>query len=280
MNSEKKLLDPKNDVVFQKLFGVKENEKLLISFLNSILEPGGNGKIKSVTIEEKNITVSLIASEKLSILDINVTTEDNTHINVEMQIVNQYNMIRRTIYYLSKMINKQLNKGDNYSELNKTITINILDFDYLEDENFHSSYRLYEDITRRLLTDIVEIRFIELRKFANGQKDYNNKLHRWLSFLLDPKGKEIDTLKNEDSEIREAVEVLYKISGNKEVVDLAELREKAVKDEISRLQGAKAEGKLEEKLEIARNLLDILDDKTIAAKTGLSVDDVIKLRNR
>lgn len=280
MNSEKKLLDPKNDVVFQKLFGVKENEKLLISFLNSILEPGGNGKIKSVTIEEKNITVSLIASEKLSILDINVTTEDNTHINVEMQIVNQYNMIRRTIYYLSKMINKQLNKGDNYSELNKTITINILDFDYLEDENFHSSYRLYEDITRRLLTDIVEIRFIELRKFANGQKDYNNKLHRWLSFLLDPKGKEIDTLKNEDSEIREAVEVLYKISGNKEVVDLAELREKAVKDEISRLQGAKAEGKLEEKLEIARNLLDILDDKTIAAKTGLSVDEVIKLRNR
>lgn len=74
---------------------------------------------------------------------------------------------------------------------------------------------------------------------------YNNKLHRWLSFLLDPRGKEIDTLKKEDNEIREAVNVLYKISGNKEVVDLAELREKAVKDEISRLQGAKAEGKAE-----------------------------------
>lgn len=283
MNEVKKLLDPKNDVVFQKLFGVKENEKLLISFLNSILEPGGNGKVKSVTIEEKNITASLIASEKLSILDINVTTEDNTHINVEMQLVNQYNMIKRTIYYLSKMINKQLNKGDNYSELNKTITINILDFDYLEEKNFHSSYRLYEDITKRLLTDVVEIRFIELKKFAKSQKDYNNKLHRWLSFLLDPKGKEIDTLKNEDNEIREAVNVLYKISGDKGVVDLAELREKAVKDEISRLQGAKAEGilegKIEEKLAIAKNLLDVLDDETIATKTGLSVEEVINLRN-
>lgn len=92
MNQVKKLLDPKNDIVFQKLFGVKENEKLLISFLNSILEPGGNGRIKSVIIEEKNINVALIASEKLSILDINVTTEDNTHINVEMQLVNQYNI--------------------------------------------------------------------------------------------------------------------------------------------------------------------------------------------
>ncbi|MEG2017381.1 MAG: Rpn family recombination-promoting nuclease/putative transposase [Clostridium sp.] len=190
---------------------------------------------------------------------------------------------KRTIYYVSKMINKQLNKGDNYSELNKTITINILDFDYLEEKIFHSSYRLYEDITKRLLTDVVEIRFIELRKFAKSQKDYNNKLHRWLSFLLDPKGKEIDTLKNEDNEIREAVNVLYKISGDKGVVDLAELREKAVKDEISRLQGAKAEGilegKIEEKLAIAKNLLDVLDDETIATKTGLSVEEVINLRN-
>lgn len=35
--------------------------------------------------------------------------------------------------------------------------------------------------------------------------------------------------------------MLYEISGNKEVVDLAELREKDVKDKISRLQGAMAE---------------------------------------
>ncbi|WP_346885304.1 hypothetical protein [Clostridium sp. UBA4395] len=30
---------------FKKIFGVKENEKLLISYLNSILKPMGNGKI-------------------------------------------------------------------------------------------------------------------------------------------------------------------------------------------------------------------------------------------
>lgn len=69
------------------------------------------------------------------------------------------------------MIGKQLSKGDNYSELNKTITINILDFDYLEGDNFHSSYKLYEDLTRSLLIDIVEISFIELCKFTNSQKE-------------------------------------------------------------------------------------------------------------
>lgn len=40
------------------------------------------------------------------------------------------------------------------------------------------------------------------------------------------------------------------------------------------------EGKLEEKIEIARNLLDVLDDETIARKTGLSIEEVKKLRER
>ncbi|WP_434799503.1 Rpn family recombination-promoting nuclease/putative transposase [Terrisporobacter vanillatitrophus] len=120
-----KLLSPKNDVVFQKLFGVKQHEKILISFLNSILEPSGNDRIKSLTFEEKTLDVSLIASEKLSILDIRVITESNVNINVEIQLINQYNMIKRTFYYMSKMLLKQLVKGDNYKDLNKTITINM-----------------------------------------------------------------------------------------------------------------------------------------------------------
>lgn len=250
-----KLLNPKNDVVFQKIFGVKENEKLLISFLNSILEPMGNGKIKSISLEEKALNVSLIASEKLSILDINVTTENSTHINVEIQLINQYNMIKRTIFYLSKMILKQLVKGDNYNQLNKTITINILDFDYIKDEKFHSSYHLYEDMTKKLLSDIVEIHFIELKKFEKSKKDYNNKLHRWLSFLINPEGKEIDIMKKEDTEIKEAMDVLYNISGDKELIQLAEMRDKAIRDEKSRLQGARDEGKIEGIKQGARDAL-------------------------
>ena len=38
------------------------------------------------------------------------------------------------------------------------------------------------------------------------------------------------------------------------------------------------EGKIEEKREIAKNLLDILDDETIALKTGLDAKEVKKLR--
>lgn len=236
------LLDPKNDIVFQKLFGIKENDQLLISFLNSILTKHNNGKITSVALEERVLTADLISSEKLSILDIRVTTDTNAHINIEIQLINQYNMIRRTMFYLSKMILKQLVKGDNYSELTKTITINILDFNYLDCEDFHSCYHYYEDTTQELLTDISEIHFIELPKFKKVKKDYTSKLHRWLSFLVNPRGEEIDMLKNDDTEIKEAMDVLYQISGDSDIVYLAELRDKAIRDEKSRLQGAHKEG--------------------------------------
>jgi hypothetical protein len=41
-----------------------------------------------VEFEEKQLDMSLIASEKLSVLDLHVTTEKDIHINVEIQLVN------------------------------------------------------------------------------------------------------------------------------------------------------------------------------------------------
>lgn len=112
----------------EKSFGMKNSKHILISFLNAILNLNGVDKIKDVFFEEKQLDVTLLTSEKLSILDIHVVTETDLNINVEIQLINQYNMIKRTIFYLSKMILSQLKKGEDYSSLNRTITINILEF--------------------------------------------------------------------------------------------------------------------------------------------------------
>ena len=42
--------------------------------------------------------------------------------------------------------------------------------------------------------------------------------------------------------IKEAMDVLYRISGDKEAIMLAEMREKAIMDEQSKLNGARKEG--------------------------------------
>lgn len=273
-----KLLDPKNDIVFQKIFGMKKNKKILISFLNAILNLKGDNSIKDVQFEEKNIDVSLIASEKLSILDLHVITEMNTEINIEMQLINQYNMIERTIFYMSKMILGQLKKGDDYANLNRTITINILNFKYLDGNEFIKNYGIFEKTTKRKLTDLIEYIFIELPKLKETNTDYNTKLHKWLLFLLNPNDKEVDEFMKNDGEIKEAMDVLYNISGDKETVMLAEMREKAIMDEQSRLNGARKEGKIEGKIEVAKNLKKLgLDIKKIAEATGLTIDEIEKL---
>ncbi|MEA2029318.1 MAG: transposase, partial [Campylobacterota bacterium] len=39
------------------------------------------------------------------------------------------------------------------------------------------------------------------------------------------------------------------------------------------------QGQKQEKIQIAKNLLDVLDDDTLSQKTGLSVDEIAKLRD-
>ena len=291
----KNLLSPKNDVVFQNLFGRNEHKEILISFLNAILTSSEEGKIKDVVINEKKISVSTLLDEKISILDIYVTTDKNTHINVEMQLINEYNIIKRSLFYWSKMYLNQINTGDKYKLLNKTITINLLDFNFIKDDKFHNVYHLTEDETKEQLTDVMEINFIELKKFRDSIKDKDNKLHKWLSFIINPGGKDVENIIMVDEDLKKAREILSSISADEETRQLAEMRDKAIMDRISQIEGAKEEaakvgreeglkeglkeGEKKKAAEIAKNLLDVLDDNTISIKTGLTLDEIVKLRN-
>ena len=184
--------------------------------------------------------------------------------NVEIQLINQYNMIKRTIFYMSKMLLGQLKKGQDYSSLNRTVTINILNFNYLDGESFIKCYGLFEKETKKPLTDLQELIFIELPKFKLfGEKhksielneEYNEKLYKWLTFLSNPTGKETEEFMKTDGEIKEAMDVLYKISGDKEAVMLAEMREKAMMDEQSRFNGATREARREGRIEVLKETI-------------------------
>ena len=280
------LLSPKNDVVFQKLFGKNENKEILISFLNAVLRKTLKEKIIDVKIEEKKIDVSMIVDEKVSILDIYVTTDKNEHINVEMQIANEYNMVKRTLYYWSKMFLNQLTMGEDFVLLNKTITINLIDFNLIKNDKMHNVYHLKENETNEELTDLVEINFIEMKKLKKENKD--EKLEMWLNLIMNPNSEEVEKMAQIDEDLRKAREVLALISCDKETRQLAEMREKAILDKISFENGARRagyeegmnDGELKKAKSIALNLLDVLDDGLISEKTGLSIEQVKELREQ
>ena len=94
------LLSPKIDFVFKKIFGNEKHPEILISFLNAVMEP--TDPIKSVQIKNSDIEKEHI-EDKYSRLDIKAITNSGEYINVEIQVKNEYNMIKRSLYYWSTL---------------------------------------------------------------------------------------------------------------------------------------------------------------------------------
>jgi predicted transposase/invertase (TIGR01784 family) len=71
-------------------------------------------------------------------------------------------MDQRTLFYWSKLFNGQLKTGERFQTLKKTITINIIDFNYINLERYHTVFLLREnDQPDYQLTDLLEIHFID-----------------------------------------------------------------------------------------------------------------------
>ena len=64
-------------------------------------------------------------------------------------------MPQRSLYYWSKIYSQQLDEGQKYSKLKKTICINILDFNTLKTEKYHSIFKIKEDEENYVLTKFI-----------------------------------------------------------------------------------------------------------------------------
>ena len=280
------LLDPKMDFVFKNIFGSEKHPNILISFLNATLKP--KDLITAVEIKNTDLNKGYI-EDKFSRLDVKATTSNNEIINIEIQLKNEYNMIKRSLFYWSKLYSEQLNEGEDYSVLKRTICINILNFKYLKTRKFHSGYRLKEIYSNEELTDVAEIHFIEIPKLEEGT-DEKDMLVAWIEFLKNPESEKVRSLEMSIDEIREAKDELIRMSNDDTQRELYEMRAKTLKDKISALNEAERkgikkgrqegikEGEKRKAIEIAKSLINIgLDKETISKSTGLTLSEIEKL---
>ena len=282
----KKRLKAKNDFIFQRIFGRQENKDILLSLLNAILNLKGDDRLDDIEIVENTKLQKDRIEDKQGILDVRAKTVLGVQINIEIQLINQYNMDKRTLFYWSKLFAEQLNAGQGFSELKKTITINILDFDYTQLEKYHSVFHLREDDDKDyILTDVLEIHFVELSKFRKLKQkpDIENPLERWILFLENSPEEVLEVIKNHDPAIEKAEKVLDWLSSDEETRRLYDLREKAIHDEITRITGAKQEGIKEGIKEgvkkVAVNMLsNDIDIDTIAKMTDLPIKQIEEIK--
>lgn len=270
---------PLNDFIFKKVFGEKGNEDILIAFINAVLKRTKKEPIVEVEIiENKQLTKELIL-DKTGIIDVRAKTSKGENIDIEVQLTDQGNMDKRTLFYWGKMYLENIKQGQDYTSLEKVITINILDFEFLGTENYQSSFYLWEDIEKDyMLTDVVEIHFLELPKFRNKKdKDYReNAIERWLMFLeKDISETTLKELMSLDTAIEKAEQKIEYLSSDEEAMRIYYERERSLHERANMISSAEER----KAVEIAKNLLNMnIPVEQIALATGLTEEEINKIR--
>ena len=147
-----------------------------------------------------------------------------------MQLVDQRNIEKRILFYLSKMYSQNIKKGHDYFEANKCIAILFTDFDVKRLKNIEKYMTKWnfreEEYYDSILTDSLEIYIIELpkvKKYSEGKK-----LDTWVNFII--KSGDID-MSTVEEPLKKAKKVLEEISQDEHERYLADLREKYVLDQ-------------------------------------------------
>ncbi|OXS60421.1 hypothetical protein B1A99_08325 [Cohnella sp. CIP 111063] len=284
-------LKPKNDFIFRHLFGKQASEESLKALLNAILRPDGKDPIASLTIAGNIELGSDTPAGKNGRLDILAELSGGELINIEMQMVDRGNMVKRTLFYLSKLFASALTAGNPYESLRKTITINLLNFNLFPYDRFHSTYHFYEDHEERaLLTDALEVHFIEFPKFERIEKDTSIALHRWLMFMDEKLPEDqLKELMDMDPIIAKTEEKLEELSLEERFRDFLDDKERYLRDWVYSVdvtakkaaEEARKKALLDSRTEMAQKMLAKgMDLKTIAEVSGMSEEQIRQLQDK
>ena len=269
-----------------------------------MLHRTGENRFNSVEILENKTFTPEAKGDKTSTLDVRAVLQDGTRTNTEVQVRNQHNMGKRSLFYWGREYTSSLEAGQDYRELPNAIAINIVNFNFPPLREVHTCFRLREDVHRDyVLTEALEIHFLNMvqyRKRWKGKLD--DPLSRWLAWLNMDKGKKLaEEAAKMDAAIQAANERMVYLSGDKEAIRAYERYQMALSDYTSQINYARdvgmergmrrgmkkgikegrAEGMAEGRaklIETARSLKALgIPTDIIVKSTGMSPEEIAKL---
>lgn len=222
-------------------------------------------RIRRLEFLEGQMVLDVSADAKSVRLDIYVEDDADTVYNIEMQTGKRGFLPKRSRYYQDIIDVHTLDKGEHYNKFKKSIVIFICTFDYYGEGRHIYTFenRCRENLTLAFGDETIKI----ILNTKGTQKDVSQELLNFLAYIENGKTTDDYTqeLENEVNRVR---------SNEQRRLDYMTLY---LKQQEIYMDG-KEEGIAEEKIEITRALLDVLDVETIAEKTGLSKHAVLELQ--
>lgn len=199
----------KSNFVLRKILNSQENIDILKEFIEEIL---------AIKIEEATINPYLIklknklpAEENFGIADLRIKTTENIELNVGIQIIDGKYIIQKILLYYAQIHFGQMEYEDK-REITKTVTINILDCIFLNNNKYHTKLRIKEK-SAGVIEDYMELNVLELPKYQS--RNQNEKKEAWMDYL---KGENIEKAIAQSEKIKK-LENLLEEYWKKEVIE-------------------------------------------------------------
>jgi predicted transposase/invertase (TIGR01784 family) len=270
-----RFINPKTDFAFKRIFGSSESKNILKSFLNALIYEG-KPIIQDLEIIDPALAAP-IAGLKDTYLDVKAKINDGKTVIIEMQVLNVSAFAKRVIYNAAKTYATQLGKGEGYSKLKPVIALTITDFEMFEKNPKVISHFVFKerDDFFEYPDPEIELFFVELPKFNKSLEELETLTDKWIYFMKNaPSLGVIPNQMQEISELKEAFTIANEANLSPAELEDLEKREMVMEDQRNLI----LRGRQEKALEIAKQLLDVLDDQTISEKTGLTLEAIQQLR--
>ena len=298
-----------SDLFARYLLGKNGNEDLLTDLVNSTLREFNFEEVKDLEIIDPSPKAgfSLNLSENIelkeSIIDIKAKTKNNETVIIEFQLCGNMDFLKRIFYYISKNIVNEFKEGENYNNVQKIISINLLDFNlkFGDKGKAHRCFKLIDTKDLNISLDLIQIhilevkRFIEIIKNSTKEELKKNRLLSWMKFFTSDNLELIeDELKEENQIMSKVIEEYKRFTSDDKMMRAYAAREAFLVGQKMMLrreredgfdegieEGIKKgikEGEKNKAISMAKSMkTKNLDINLISEITGLTIDEIEKL---
>ena len=284
------------DLAFKKAFDPDKptSRNNLINLLNDLLEPQLKRPIKSVWT--RNVAKNLSGSKesRTAIFDLHCKDDMGNLIEIEVQIREMDNFMKRLAFYASELVANQAEPGEEWNyDVQPTYVIALTRFHVFDDENAVHRAAVTDLETGKQVMDTYNYAVIELSKVPFFIEKTSSDLSKWLFFF-----RYLNRLKELPEELNESK--FQQLTESSKVSNFSKKEFEAYQrmhhekwDHNVMVPGIFKEfateinAKIEERIsdrnrEIAKKMVaaGMLSDAEIADYSGLSVEDVVVLRSQ
>ncbi len=216
-----------NDYMFRAV--LQSNNKVLRGLICSLLHLT-EADIYSVEIMNPVILGESLWQKEFR-LDINILLNDNTLINLEMQVINKHNWSNRSISYICRSFD-QLYRGQGYQEARPVIHISFLDYTLFPDvPEFYAIHKIMNIKNHHIYSDNFTLNVVDLSQIALAtEEDKAYHIDEWASLFKSTTWEELKMLASKNDYLSEASETIFRLSTDAQIQKQCQDREEYYQD--------------------------------------------------